>query len=105
MVLDMKSAAKIPVRGLVTGCEHGLTFQAVRTEEDLEGRDHSPRVKINFTVAAPGWLPPLFPQTMSKTLSLAWRSFQSRKGEERRHSSVLLRLAGMLGQRDSQGKG
>lgn len=54
-VMDMKSAANIPVRGLVTGCEHGLTFQAVRTEEDLEGRDHSQRVKINFTAAAP-WL-------------------------------------------------
>lgn len=32
-------------------------------EEDLEGRDHTQRVKINFRAAAPGWLPPLFTQT------------------------------------------
>lgn len=81
-VVDMKSAANIPVRALVTGCEHGLTFQAVMVEADLEGRDPSPRVTISFTAAAPGWLPPLFPQTMSKTRSLAWSSFQSRKGEK-----------------------
>jgi len=42
---------------------------------------------------------------MSKAQSLAWRNFQSGKGEEKRPSSLLLRLARMLGQRDSQGKG
>jgi len=45
-IVDMRRAADIPVHGLVTGCEYGPVFQAVRragVEEDLEGGGTAPR--------------------------------------------------------------